>query len=215
MKRSKALKEWLIIAITVTPIVYYLFLWSSLPATIPIHFDAHGNPDNYGSRSYMAITLFFLTIGTYILIRYIPKIDPKKNFAIFHDTFLKLRMVLALFFSTIGFIIINSIKNGQSNTALLFIIIAFVISIMGNYMGNIRPNYFIGIRTPWTLDSDVVWKKTHHRTGRLWFVSGIVIGILMLVLPAEYIAATFITAIIVITLYPLIYSFYHYKKQKS
>lgn len=197
--------------ITIAPLLYYFYLWSSLPATIPIHFDAHGNPNNYGSISYMAITLFFLTIGIYFFLRFIPKIDPKDSFGIFQNTFYKLRLILALFFSIIGFIIIDSVKYGQTNSAFIFIIISFLISILGNYMGNIRPNYFIGIRTPWTLDNELIWKKTHYFTGRLWFVSGIVMGVLMTALPAGYIVVTFISSIVLLAIYPLVYSFVKYK----
>ena len=83
MKTNRILKELLIGCIVITPLLFYLFIWNSLPTTIPIHFDAQGNPNNYGSRSYIAITLFFLTIGLYLFLRYIPKIDPKNNFSIF------------------------------------------------------------------------------------------------------------------------------------
>lgn len=207
MKTNKTIKELLIGSITVAPMVYYIYLWSSLPATIPIHFDAHGNANNYGSKGYIAITLFCLTIGVYLFLRYIPKIDPKKNFSIFQNTFIKLRFILAIFFTVISFIIIDSVKYGQTNTALIFIIISFLISILGNYTGNIRPNYFIGIRTPWTLNNELIWKRTHYLTGRLWFVSGIVMGVLITALPTDYIAVTFISSIVLLAIYPLIYSF--------
>ncbi len=208
---SKTIKELFIGCITIAPLVYYLYLWSSLPTTIPIHFDAHGNPNNYGCRSSIAITLFLLTIGLYLFLRYIPKIDPKNKFSVFQNTFLKLRIILALFFSVIGFIIIDSVKYGKTNTSLIFILISFLISILGNYMGNIRPNYFIGIRTPWTLNNELVWKKTHYLTGRIWFVSGIVMGILIAALPSDYIVVTFISSIALITIYPLVFSFIKYK----
>lgn len=211
MKTRKTIKELLIGCITVAPLVYYFYLWSSLPATIPIHFDALGHPNDYGSKSYIAITLFLLTIGVYLFLRYIPKIDPKNNFSIFHNTFFKLQLILALFFSVICFIIINSVKYGETNTSLIFIIISFLISIIGNYMGNIRPNYFIGIRTPWTLENELIWKKTHYLTSRLWFVSGIVLGVLLVVLPPEYIVATFISSVMLLAIYPFAYSFMKYQ----
>lgn len=211
MKASRIFKELFIGCITIVPLAYYLYLWSSLPAIIPVHFDAQGNPNNYGSRGSMAVTLFFLTIGVYFFLRYIPKIDPKNNFSIFKDTFFKLRLLLALFFSIICFIVIGSVKYGETNTSLLYIIISFLVSILGNYMRNIRPNYFIGIRTPWTLENELIWKKTHYFTGWLWFVSGIVMAMLMMVLPPEYIAVTFISSMVLLAIYPIVYSFIKYK----
>lgn len=209
---SKTIKELFIVCITIAPLVYYIYLWSSLPTTIPIHFDAHGNPNNYGSRSSIAITLFLLTIGLSLFLRYLPKLDSKNKFGTFKNTFFKLRIILALFFSVIGFIIIVSVKYGKTNTSLIFILISFLISILGNYMGNIRPNNFIGIRTPWTLNNDLVWKKTHYLTGRLWFGSGIIMGILMATLPPEYIVVTFISCTALITIYPVVFSFIKYQE---
>jgi len=211
MKKSKTIKELFIGCITVAPLVYYSYLWSSLPATIPIHFDAYGNPNNYGSRGYIAITLFFLTIGLYLFLRYVPKIDPKNNFPVFQNTFFKLRLIITLLFSIICFIIIYSVKHEKTNTSLIFVIISFLISIIGNYMGNIRQNYFIGIRTPWTLDNELIWKRTHYLTGRLWFFAGIAMGVLMIVLSPEYRAVTFTGGIILLAIYPLVYSFIKYQ----
>lgn len=212
MKTNRILKELLIGCISISPLIFYLYIWNSLPTTIPIHFDAQGNPNNYGSRSYIAITILFLTVGSYFFLKYIPKIDPKKNFIIFQDTFYKLRVILALFFSTISFIIINSVKHGETSTSLILIIISLIISLLGNYMGNVRPNYFIGIRTPWTLDNELIWKRTHYLTGRLWFISGIAIGIFMLVLPINYIVPVFISCIVLLAIYPFAYSYSSHQK---
>ena len=215
MKANKVLKELFIACITMAPITYYLLIWHTLPTTIPIHFDAHGNADNHGSRLYIAVTLFILTVGIYFLLKYMPKIDPKKTFNLFEHTFHKLRLLLALFFSTIGFIIIDSVKSGHASTSLILIIISFLISILGNYMGTIRPNYFMGIRTPWTLENEEVWKKTHLLTGKLWFIVGIAMAILILLLPANVRLYVFIGGITVISIYPVLYSFVSYKKIAS
>ncbi len=212
MKTAKIVKELLIGCMVVSPLIYYFYLWNTLPAEIPIHFDAHGNPNNYGSRSYMAITLLFLSLGTYLFLLFIPKIDPKKNFSIFSDTFVKLRFILSLFFSGICFMIISSVKEGELNPSYIYIIIAILIMVMGNYMSNIRPNYFVGIRTPWALECETNWKKTHHMTSRLWFVSGIVLVVLVLVMPQNYRFPIFLGVIALISILPFLYSFYTYRK---
>ncbi len=207
----KIYKELLIGGIVVAPLLYFLYIWNTLPTEIPIHFDAQGNPNNFGSRSYVALTLFFLSIGTYLFLMYIPRIDPKKNFSIFSDTFIKLRFLLSLFFSLICFFIIHSVKNGELSTTYFYVTFAIMISLFGNYMSNIRPNYFIGIRTPWTLESESNWKKTHFITGRLWFITGIIMGILLVVLPSKYAVVTFIGSIVLIAIFPLAYSFLKFK----
>ncbi len=60
MRKTKIFKELIIGGIVVAPLLYLFYIWNNLPTEIPIHFNAHGNPDNYGSRSYVALTLFFL-----------------------------------------------------------------------------------------------------------------------------------------------------------
>lgn len=212
MKTMKIFKELLIGSIVVAPLLYFLYMWNSLPMEIPIHFDAQGNPNNYGSRSYIALTLFFLSVGTYLFLMYIPKIDPKKNFSIFSDTFIKLRFILTLFFSSVCFIIIHSVENGELNTTYFYILFAIMISLFGNYMSNIRPNYFLGIRTPWALESESNWKKTHFVTGRLWFFSGIVMVLLTFALSGNYFIYVYIGFIFLLALFPIIYSYYLFAK---
>ena len=212
MKTTKIFKELLIGGIVVAPLLYFLYIWKTLPTEIPIHFDAQGNPNNYGSRSHIALTLFFLSVGTYLFLMYIPKIDPKKNFSIFSDTFVKLRFILTLFFSSICFIIISSVKTGVLNTTYFYILFAIMISLFGNYMSNIRPNYFLGIRTPWALESESNWRKTHFITGRLWFFSGIILFISILLLPDNYTIYFYLGFIFLLALFPIVYSFYLFTK---
>jgi len=118
---------------------------------------------------------------------------------------------VSLFFSLICFIIIHSVKNGELNTIYFYFTFAIMISLFGNYMSNIRPNYFIGIRTPWTLESESNWKKIHFISGRLWFITGIIMGILLFALPAKYAVDTLIGSIVLIAIFPLTYSFLKYK----
>ena len=213
MKSNKLLKEIILLFIAIVPLIYYIYLWNSLPARIPVHFDLHGNPNNYGSRYYIAYTLLFLNIGTYLLLLVIPKIDSKKNFEIFSSTFYKLRIILSLLFSTISFMIISSAQTGKVSNSILYIIIAFFISILGNYISNVRPNYFLGIRNPWTLENEFVWRKTHKFGGRLMFFSGILIILTIIALHSTgYVFFIFITWIIIITLITTVYSYWIYKK---
>ena len=212
MKTTKIFKELLIGSIAIAPLLYYFYIWNSLPEVIPVHFDAQGNPNNYGSRSYIALTIFFLSVGTYLFLMYIPKIDPKKNFSIFSDTYVKLRFILTLFFSAVCFNIIFSVKGKGLNPSFFYLAFAIVIALIGNYMSNIRPNYFLGIRTPWALENESNWKKTHFVTGRLWFFSGILIAVLIFVLPVNYFIYVYIGFIILLALFPVLYSYIIYSK---
>ncbi len=213
MQANKFFKELLILVISIVPLIYYISIWNSLPDRIPVHFDAQGNPNNYGSRYYLAYTLLFLNVGVYLFLLIIPNIDSKNNFHIFRSTFYKLRVIFSVFFSTISFMIISSAQSGKVSVSLMFIIIATLISILGNYISTIRPNYFIGIRNPWTLENEYIWKKTHKFTSRLWFYAGLLLILIMIILPsAGYKIYIFIGFIIFIAVIPNIYSYLIYNK---
>lgn len=215
MKRNKTLKELLIAIISIVPLLYYFYLWSSLPESIPVHFDAHGNPDNYENKDYVAYGLFFVTVGIYLFLKFIPRVYRKSSFTIASESFDKLRLILALFFSTLFIITIFSFQEGKTNITLICITIAVLISILGNYMGNLRPNHFTGNRFPWTNTDEHSWKKTQKFIGKLWFFSGIVLVLLLLVIPADYLLyVLFISLILLMIVLPSAYSF-HLKSKKK
>ncbi len=215
MKTNNYLKELFIGIMVIAPLAYFFYLWNNLPVEIPIHFTAQGNPDNYGSRATMGITLTFLSLGTYLLLLVIPKIDPKKNFSIFSKTYQKLRFILSAFFCALCFIIILSVKDSQLNPSWLSVVFGLLFALMGNYLSNIRPNYFIGIRTPWALENETNWKKTHFLAGRLWFFSGLFLILMTFIIPVSFRPYVFLCIVIIISVIPIIYSYIIYKKDDN
>jgi uncharacterized membrane protein len=82
--------------------------------------------------------------------------------------------------------------------------------ILGNVMGNIRNNFFVGIRTPWTLASEEVWTKTHRLAAKVWVVSSLITMVLIAILPhPEIVFGIYVGVILII---PIVYSFLVYKK---
>jgi len=88
-------------------------------------------------------------------------------------------------------------------------------AIMGNYMSTIKPNYFAGIRLPWTLENADNWKKTHALAGRIWFGGGLLLAIICLFLPPAVAFVAFFISLTLMILIPCIYSYNLYKKQKN
>jgi len=208
MKNQTILRELLLILLTIIPIVYLLFSWSLLPEQMPIHFDFDGEPNGYGSK----MVFIFLPLGLYLLLLVLPSIDPRKsNYEIFSDTYYKLRIILTVFIGTIDTVIIYNSLHGIEKMGLIIpILIMLIFTLLGNYMGNIRPNYFVGIKVPWTLNNDVVWIKTHKLAGKLWFWGGLV-GIVTLFL-VENSTFVMLPIILIITIVPIVYSYIIYQK---
>lgn len=208
MKNQTIRRELFLIVLTVIPIIYLLINWSSLPDQVPIHFDIDGDPNGYGSK----LLYIFLPIGLYLLMLVLPYIDPrKKNYEIFGSTYFKLRVILCLFFGIIDTIIVYNTLHGIEKMGLLMPISVFLLfTLLGNYMGNFRPNYFVGIKVPWTLNNDVVWTRTHKMAGKLWFWGGL-IGIASLFFVKNF-ALVMLPIIIFIIVVPIIYSYIIYQK---
>ncbi|HZK96958.1 MAG TPA: SdpI family protein [Prolixibacteraceae bacterium] len=208
MKNQTIRKELLLILLTAIPIAYLLFNWSLLPDQMPIHFDFNGEPNGYGSR----IVFLFLPLGLYLLMLILPLIDPKKhNYEIFSDTYFKLRIILSVFIGIIDSLIIYNVLHGIEKMGLLIpILIMLIFTLLGNYMGNIRPNYFVGIKVPWTLNNDVVWIRTHKLAGKLWFWGGL-IGIAALFIFKNP-TMVMVPLMLIITVVPIVYSYIIYQK---
>lgn len=93
-------------------------------------------------------------------------------------------------------------------------LVGIMFIIMGNYMGKIRPNWFMGIRTPWTLSSDEVWNKTHRLGGKLFVLAGALL-ILVAFLPGSVTLVTLIIGVAAVVIIPTVYSFILFKREKK
>jgi uncharacterized membrane protein len=102
----------------------------------------------------------------------------------------------------------ESVKN--PNYIVLIIGLLFV--FLGNYFKTIKPNYFIGIKTPWTLENETVWKETHSLAGKMWFVGGLIIVFSSLILSKEANFTLFTVITVIIALVPVIYSYIFFKQ---
>jgi uncharacterized membrane protein len=93
-------------------------------------------------------------------------------------------------------------------------LVGLLFAFIGNIMLNIKPNYFAGIRTPWTLESEDNWCATHRLAGKLWFAGGILITILTLLIPSKAGFVVFMCCVGVLVLIPAIYSYLYFKKSR-
>jgi len=208
MNKENVFKELWLIAIVLLPIVMLMIVWNRLPAQMPFHWDINGHLDGYGPRWLYPV----IAIGIYVLLLVLPGIDPlKKNYEIFGDSYFKLRLILVLFFSaTSTCVMVNelyhNINLGKVISSSMFLLLA----LFGNYMGNLRRNYFIGYKIPWTLNNDEVWKKTHVLAGKLWFWGGL-LGF-MVALTSINKTYFLIPILTIITIVPILYAYFIHRK---
>lgn len=214
MKTIQFIKnELLFIAILLLPVFYMLIVWSKLPAQVPIHWNVYGEIDNYGSRYW----LFVFNVALYVLLLLAPKFDSKRNnYEKFAKTFYLFRLFFQLFFCVISCLIITA-ALGVSIRIEHYIVpgIAILFTVFGNYMNRIKQNSFIGIRTPWTLASEMVWHKTHYVTGKLWFWLSLAMIFLSFLIDGVALFVIFMVYLFVLVVVPMGYSYLFSKKKAT
>ena len=203
----------LVILLALSPLVYLAIIWNSLPAQVPIHFNTRFEPDKTGSKDELGCLVAVLSAVSliiYFLLTNLRRFDPKQRGAAPSSSFTKLALVISVFITIVNFLILIAVKeNAAILRRLLFPLLGLFIAFMGNYMNNIRPNYFAGIRLPWTLSSDENWKRTHRLAGRLWFIAGLLMAALFLIVPGSVVLFLIIMAVIVMI--PVVYSYWLFK----
>jgi uncharacterized membrane protein len=204
--------------ICLIPAGYLLWEYNSLPNTVPLHYGISGKPDRYGDKSELWIAQSILTgvsVLVYLLMKFLPSIDPKKQVKYGEQTYQKLALGLVIFMAALGIgIIFATVNRAFRVDKIIFPLIGLLFAFLGNMMNSIKPNYFAGVRTPWTLESEDNWRATHRLAAKIWFVGGIIITILMLIVPMPAGFYVFLSAILIMAFAPIIYSYIYFKKHQ-
>jgi uncharacterized membrane protein len=156
-----------------------------VPERLPVHWNLAGEVDRWGGRFEGLLLLPLIAAGVYLLLLLVPRIDPgRENYASFRRPWLVIRWVmLAILAGTHGLMIASALRgddaaSASASVAMMRWIPALVgasFVVIGNLLGKIRPNWFVGIRTPWTLSSKRSWARTHRVGGWVFIALGLLI----------------------------------------
>lgn len=211
MKRKKI---WLIWLLALLPLVAAAVVYQRLPAEIPLHWGINGEVDNTGARWIILplASIGLLCTALFFVTRYI---DPKrKNYARFTGAYEMYLAVFNLFMLAITLAtLVEALYPGTCDMKMVVIIgIGLLFTVIGNLMPKFKHNYFLGIRTPWTLADETVWYRTHRLGGVLWFIGGIVM-IFGAFLPNVWSFAVVLCDVFVIALIPTVMSYVWFRRQ--
>jgi len=207
-------KDWLILFVLLFPFIVTLYFWNELPEQIPIHWNYEGEIDNYVTKMPGIFIIPAFAVVLYILFLAIPRIDPRwNNYNLFKGSYQTLKFSIVALMTLLFYVIIAA-SLGFNFDIMYFVIVPIVLlfTVFGNIMGKLRPNWFIGIRLPWTLSNDDVWQITHRFAGKLWVWSSLCMMVLILFLPTEPIKIIFWIYFAVIIFIPSVYSYFIYSK---
>ncbi|WP_309089899.1 SdpI family protein [Domibacillus sp.] len=186
-----------------------------LPDQIATHWGPSGEADGYSSKWFGALfgPAMILLIGG--LFKLLPKIDPRRqNYDKFQSSYsIITNASLTLIFVIHLLLLTNGLGYEVHMDTAVSLLIGALFMIIGNYMPRMRPSYFVGIRTPWTLADDRIWTKT-HRTGGWLFAAGGLVLMASALLPAAVKIPTLIGVVILIISIPYLQSYLLFKKSQ-
>ena len=198
------------------PFGYAAFIYSSLPATIPIHFNYKGEADGFGGKDSIFLgpgILGAVSLFTFFLLSNIKNFDPKRVKEEDDGMFKKFAILMVAFLSLLSLIITISANSPAINvTKLLLPAIGLFLAFIGWMMPKLHQNYFAGFKLPWTLENVDNWNETHKVAGKVWLYGGIFQAITALILPNKWGFICFMIAVVVMVIIPTVFSYRMYKR---
>lgn len=205
----------ILIAVTAISFAISAYFYPQMPDTIASHWNAQGEANGYMSKFWGLFLMPMVSSGLLFLLVFIPKLDPlKANIAKFRKHFDFFIILMSLFLLYVHILsILWNIDVKLNMTVFLIPAMSVLFFYIGILLENSKRNWFIGIRTPWTLSSDLVWEKTHKKGAKLFKAMAIVMlfGIYFL----EQMVYFIVFPVIFIILYTFIYSYLEYQKEKK
>ena len=189
------------------------WIFGSLPERVPVHWNVHGQVDGWGSRTMGSFGLLGVFAGVYVLAALAPLIDPRRaNYAKFLPTFRLIRWALVIVFLCIWAAALSAARGVPVRIdKVVPIVIALLFVVLGNVMGRLRQNWFVGIRTPWSLSSEEAWRLTHRVSGRAWVVGGLICLAGALV-GGDVAGITMLVTILGMAGFSVVYSYFAYRR---
>ncbi|MBK8700762.1 MAG: SdpI family protein [Saprospiraceae bacterium] len=216
MKSILNLNFLLAFAITLIPFLYLALIWTSIPDQVALHFGSDMQPDRFGHKKELLVPLCILgsvSLITYLILQWLPSIDPKQQLKQSGALLTKLGISLVVFFSILNIYILYSSFN-PTEGRLIFVLLGGLFAVLGNLFHSVKPNYFVGFRLPWTLEDEDNWRHTHQLASKIWVMGGLALAMISILIPLQMLVPFFLITIMVITLIPAVYSFIYFKKNK-
>lgn len=177
--------RWIGLLLIVATTVFGVAVMNQLPERVPIHWGISGQVDGYASRTFAVWFMPVVSVGVWLLFAFVPQLDPiNKNYASMRSTIQRFNNAIALFMCLVqGAVLMNALGWPISMPRAILIGIGMLFVILGNEMGRLRRNSWFGIRLPWTLADEDVWRQSHRVGGRIMLVAGLLMVVAALITP--------------------------------
>jgi uncharacterized membrane protein len=204
--------DLIVFTIAVISFIIGVALYPQMPEQMASHWNAQGVADGYTSRFWGIFLMPIVSLGLAVLLLLVPRIDPlKANIEKFKGYYYSFVILIMLFFTYIYVLTLVWNKGGRFDMVQLMApAMGILFYIAGVMTSKAKRNYFVGIRTPWTLNNEEVWNKTHRLGGLLFKISG-VIAVIGAFLP-KYAMIFILAPVLTTAIVSVIYSYLIYQK---
>jgi uncharacterized membrane protein len=189
------------------------WFYSRFPSRVPTHWNAAGVADGFSGPAFAAFFFPALIILLYLMLVFLPAADPQKSrYKEFSRPYQAIRFILVGYLSLLYYTSsLIGLGYQISINKVMVIAIGLLFLVLGNFMPKVRKNWFVGIRTPWTLSDERVWNKTHRLAGKLFALGGL-LSILTVLLDGEKAFTALMVIIFGVVLGSVTYSWLAWKR---
>jgi uncharacterized membrane protein len=206
--------EWPQLVLLAVPFLVLVPLWDKFPPRVAIHWGLNGRPNGWADKEWGLLLLPLTNVGLALLFAFIQQFDSRlKSYGpetrtSLGNVFKILRLAMSIFMTAMA-LLIDAVALGWKLDVLRLVTLGILVwfAILGNYMPKLRPNRYVGIRTPWTLKSPEVWIRTHRLFGRIFLIGSLALMPPCLFLPSTWTVLLLIGFILPVVFGSMVYSY--------
>lgn len=201
--------------ISIVSFIGQLILYPRLPAIVPVHWNSTGRIDGWGPKWFL-LAMSAMPLVSMLFFSLVPLLDPRRRNYPKHSKayglFAAATVGIMLLLLWLTNLLLLGIPLPVGN--LILFAAGVMMVVLGNYMPQIRSNFFFGLKTPWGIENETVWRKTQRLAGILYCIGGAVLIIISL-FPTQFLVAGFLAMIILMIIVPRVYAYILYRKITS
>ncbi|ACT04080.1 SdpI family protein [Paenibacillus sp. JDR-2] len=211
-------QDWILLIVNAVIFGIVILVFNHrLPDVVGSHYNVKGEQDGTMAKSGMWLLYAGIGIALPVFLSVVRNVDPRRqNYARFSEYYTLMRWTISLFIH--GVFVLMILQNLDYDLPFVNIVfggLGIMWMIIGNRMGQLRSNFFMGIRTPWTITDENNWRSTHRLGGRLWVVAGILMLLGACLLSAKWLIAVLIASMVLSVVIPYLYSYLLYAGAKK
>ncbi|HEX4560442.1 MAG TPA: SdpI family protein [Gemmatimonadales bacterium] len=208
--------RWFGFVVAAVALAVTWWAWDRLPPHMATHWDASGRVNGYSPRTFGGLFAPGLIVLLTLLFQVLPMLDPRRqNYEKFIHTYWVIANSVGLFVGVVHvMVIVNALGYPVAMSRIVPLGLGILFIALGNVLPRVEPNWFVGIRTPWTLSSDTVWRRTHRTGGWTFFLAGCALVVEGMIPQGTYWPALVVT-IAAAGLIPVIQSYVLWKGEQG